>query len=174
MSQENVELSLLLAVDVWNRRDAEAGIALMDADCVWYPEFEGITKGRTWRGHAEMRRYFEELAEWSGESHAEHHEVHDLGDQVLGLGHVWLRFAGGVNLDVDGAFLFTWRNGKCVDARAWMGLRRSRQGPQSRRAAGVELTLSPQEAAQSQKAAARGPLTERNRPVRGGFSIYVR
>jgi ketosteroid isomerase-like protein len=122
MSQENVELSLLLAIDAWNQRDAEAVIPLMDPEGVFYPTFEGLTEGRTWRGHAEIRRYFEDLAEFSGESHAEYHEVHDLGDQVLGLGHAWLRFAGGIKFDQEAAFLFTWRNGKCVEARAWMGL----------------------------------------------------
>jgi ketosteroid isomerase-like protein len=120
MSQENVELSLLLAIDAWNQRDADAVIPLMDPEGVFYPTFEGVSEERR-RGHAEIRQLFEDLAEFSQESHAEYHEVHDLGDQVLGLGHVWLRFAGGVELDQEGAFLFTWRNGKCVEGRAWMG-----------------------------------------------------
>jgi ketosteroid isomerase-like protein len=120
MSQENVELSLR-AVDAWNRRDAEAWIELWDPEGVWSPAFERITEGRTFRGHAEIRQALEGLAEFSEESHAEFPEVRDLGDQVLGLGHAWFRFASGVDLDQEVAFLLRWRNGKCVEGGAWLG-----------------------------------------------------
>jgi hypothetical protein len=41
MSQENVELTLLIN-DAWNRRDAEALVALWDPQGVWFPPFEGM------------------------------------------------------------------------------------------------------------------------------------
>ena len=110
----------LLAVDAWNRRDPEAVVALSDPEIVWYPVFGATVEGRTFRGHAGMRQYFEDLAEFAEEGHTEYPEVHDLGDQVLGLGHVWFRFASGVELDQEAAFLHTWRNGKCVEARTWI------------------------------------------------------
>ena len=119
MSEENVELSVRL-VDVWNRRDVEALIALWDSVGVWYPPLEGITEGRSYRGHAEMRQYFDDLAEFAEESHVEYTEVHDLGDRVFGLGHARFRFASGVELNQDVSTLYTWRNGKCVEARAWL------------------------------------------------------
>jgi ketosteroid isomerase-like protein len=119
VSQENVELSLLVT-EAWNRRDAEAMVALCDPQVVWFPPLEGITEGRTYRGHAGMRRYFEDLEEFSDESHLEFPEVHDLGDRVLSLGSVHFRFASGVELDQGTALLNTWRNGKCIEARAWL------------------------------------------------------
>jgi len=119
MSQENVELTLR-ALDAWNRRDVEAWIALWDPGGVWHPALEGIAEGRTYRGHAEIRQEFEDQAEFSEEAHAEFSEVRDLGDQVLGLGHFRMRFASGVELDQESAVLCTWRNGKCVEARAWL------------------------------------------------------
>jgi ketosteroid isomerase-like protein len=119
VSRENVDLTLLI-VDAWNRRDVEAVIALSDPEIVWSPAFEGSVEGRPYRGHAGMRQDFEGLAEFSEESHAEFPEVHDLGDQVLGLGHLWYRFAGGVELDQDVAILLKWRNGKCVEGRVWL------------------------------------------------------
>jgi ketosteroid isomerase-like protein len=119
MSQENVELSLRLA-DAWNRRDGEATVALWDPEGVWYPPFEGITEGTTYRGHTGVRQYFEDLAEFTEENRAEYPEVRDLGDQVLGLGRAWFRFTSGVELDQEVGFLDTWRNGKCVEARAWL------------------------------------------------------
>jgi ketosteroid isomerase-like protein len=119
MSQENVELNLL-ALDAWNRGDVEAAVELSDPEIVWYPVIQGFTEGRGYRGHAGMRQYFEDLAEFSEEGHVEFHEVHDLGDQVLSLGRLWFRFASGVELDHEAAFLFTWRNGKCVEGRSWL------------------------------------------------------
>jgi ketosteroid isomerase-like protein len=120
MSEENVELSLL-AVDAWNRRDVEASVALFDQEGVWYPAIEASTEGRrTYRGHAGARQYFEDLAQFSVAGHTEYPDVRDLGDQVLGLGRIWLRFASGVELDQEAAFLHTWRDGKCVEARTWL------------------------------------------------------
>ena len=68
-----------------------------------------------------VRQYFEDLAEFSEKSRAEFPEVHDLGDQVLGLGHLSMRYTSGVELDQEVALLHTWRNGKCVEARTWLG-----------------------------------------------------
>jgi ketosteroid isomerase-like protein len=70
---------------------------------------------RTYRGHAGMRQYFKQLAEQLAESHVEYSEVHDLGDQVLGLGRLWFRSASGVELDQEIAFLHTWG-----DALTWL------------------------------------------------------
>jgi len=105
----------------------------LDPEGVWCPALEEITEGRTYRGHAGLRQYFEDLAEFSEESHVEYPEVHDLGDRVLGLGRVWVRFASGVELDQETAVLLTWRNGRCVEGL----LAQSRRGPRSRGAAGV-------------------------------------
>jgi ketosteroid isomerase-like protein len=116
---ENVELSLDLN-DAWNRRDVDAVVALWDPEGMWYPALEGVTEGRAYRGHAGIRQYYEDLAEFSGRSDAEFPEVHDLGDQVLGLGSAWFRFASGVELDQEVSFLHTWRNGKCIEARTWL------------------------------------------------------
>ena len=116
---ENVELSLDLN-DAWNRRDVDAVIALWDPEGMWYPALEGATEVRTYHGHAGIRQYHEDLAEFSGQSDTEFPEVHDLGDQVLGLGSARFRYANGVELDQEVAFLHTWRNGKCVEARTWL------------------------------------------------------
>jgi hypothetical protein len=65
----------------------------------------------------EYVRYFEDMAEVADEGHAEFPDVHDLGDRVLALGRVRLRFSGGVELDQEMALLARWRNRRCVDAR---------------------------------------------------------
>src|SRR6266487_1722198 len=119
MSEENVERSLLL-VDAWNRRDVKAAIALWDPEGVRYPVFELLTEGHTHRGHAGTRQAIDDLAEFCEENHAEFSEVHDLSDQVLGLGRVRFRFASGIELDHEIACLYTWRHGKCVEAREFL------------------------------------------------------
>ena len=111
MSQENVELTLRIN-EAWNRRDVEAAVALSDPKGEWSGAFERITGGGTYRGHAGVRQYFEDLTEFSEESHVEYSEVHDLGDQVLAVGRVWFRFASGVDLDHDLAALHTWRRAR--------------------------------------------------------------
>ena len=120
MSEENVELTLL-AIDAWNRRDAEASVALLDEEGAWFPAIEGNSEGRsTYRGDAGVRRYFEDLAKYSDASRAEFSELHDLGDQVLGLGHLSMRFTSGIKLEQEVGLLHTWRNGKCVEARTFL------------------------------------------------------
>jgi ketosteroid isomerase-like protein len=110
----------VLLLDAWTRRDAEATVALWDPDGVWHPVLEETVARRNVSRPPEMRQYYKDLAEFSEESSIENLEVHDLGDQVLGLGRLSIRFTSGVELDQEVAFLHTWRNGKCVEARTWL------------------------------------------------------
>jgi ketosteroid isomerase-like protein len=120
MSQENVELTLRIT-DASNQRDVEAVVALWDDEGAMYPAIEESTEGsKTYRGHAGAHQYYRDLADFSEESHFEFSEVYDLGDQVLGLGRLSMKFAGGPELEQEGAALFTWRNGKCVEVRTWL------------------------------------------------------
>jgi len=119
MSEENVELTRRL-LDAWSRRDVEAEDVLWDSEGVFLPALENL-EGRTYRGHAGVRQYFEDLAEFAEEEQFEHPELRDLGDDVLGLGRVWFRLANGDELDQASAFLTTWRSGRCVKARVWIG-----------------------------------------------------
>jgi ketosteroid isomerase-like protein len=120
MSEENVEL-MLLFTDAFNRRDVDAVIALWDDEGVWYPAIEALTEGRrAYRGPAGFRQYYRDLAEFAEEAHIEWSEGYDLGDQVLVLGQLPMRFASGVQLDDECAGLLTWRDGKCLEIRGWM------------------------------------------------------
>jgi ketosteroid isomerase-like protein len=120
VSEENVERTRLV-LDAWNRRDAEAMVALWDAEGGWYPALERITESRAYSGHAGVRQYYRDLAQVMSEgSRIEFDDIRDLGDQVLGLGRLSARFASGVELEQELACLLTWRNGKCVEGRAWM------------------------------------------------------
>jgi ketosteroid isomerase-like protein len=119
MSEENVELSKRV-VDAWNRRDVEATVALSDPGVVWHPVLEETVEGETYRGHAGLRRYFEDLAAQGVESEGRLDEFRDLGDRVLGLGRLSFRSATGVALDSEVACIWRWKDGKCIEAQTWL------------------------------------------------------
>ena len=121
MSQENVELTMR-ATDAFNRRDVEAVLALWDEEGVWYPVIEATTGAgpSSYHGHAGIRQYFQDLAEFAEESIFEASDVRDLGDQVLCLGRLRMRFASGVKLDQEIGAIHTWRNGKCLEGRGYL------------------------------------------------------
>jgi ketosteroid isomerase-like protein len=120
ISEQNVELTLRIT-DPFNRRDVDAALALWDEEGAWYPAIEAVTEGgRTYRGHAEMRQYYRDLAEFAEESVVEWSKVYDLGDRVLCLGRGSIRFSSGVEfLDQKVGCLFTWRDGKLLEARPY-------------------------------------------------------
>jgi ketosteroid isomerase-like protein len=120
MSQENVDLTLRIS-EAFNRRDVDAALALWDEEGVWYPAIEALTEGgRTYGGRAELRQYYLDLAEFADESVVEWSKVYDLGDRVLCLGRGSMRFSSGVGLDQEVGCVFTWRNGKLLEARPYM------------------------------------------------------
>jgi ketosteroid isomerase-like protein len=120
MSAETVELAMLL-IDASNPRDVETVIALSDPECVLYPAIESETEGRrTYRGHAGLRQYYRDLNQFTEDSRVEVSEARDLGDQVLVLGRISMTFASGVELDHEAGAIFTWRNGKCIEAATWL------------------------------------------------------
>ena len=120
MSGENVELTLRLS-DAFNRREVDAG--LWDDEAVWSPALEALTEGRrNYRGVAGLHQYYEDLAEFAEGAHVEWTDLRDLGDQVLAVGRLSMRFTSGVELEQETACLFAWRDGKCVEARGFMSL----------------------------------------------------
>jgi ketosteroid isomerase-like protein len=119
MSEENLELSKRV-VEAWNRRDVEATTALADPEVVWHPVLEETIDGQAYRGHAGLRQYYEDLADQGVESQGELFEYRDLGDRVLGLGHLSFRSSTGVELDSEVACIWRWRDGRCVEAQTWL------------------------------------------------------
>jgi hypothetical protein len=67
-----------------------------------------------------MRQYYQDLAEFAEESVAAWSEAYDLGDRVLCLGRISIKFSSGVELDQESGCLFTWRNGKLLEAHPYM------------------------------------------------------
>ncbi len=114
MSPGNVEI-VRRVFDAFNRRDVAAFLELLDPDVEWVPIL-AVLEGRVYRGHADVRRWIEDLAtDWElFEVHPE--ELDDLGDRVLVSGHWRARGrASGVELDNQpGTWLYEIRGGKVV------------------------------------------------------------
>jgi ketosteroid isomerase-like protein len=114
MSEENVEITRHVH-EAFNRRDVDALVALLDPDVEWIPILATL-EGRVYRGHADVRRWVEELdTDWEYfETCPE--EFRDLGDRVLILGHWRARGrVSGVELEnQSGSWLVDLKEGRIV------------------------------------------------------------
>ena len=110
----------LRATDAFNRRDVESAAALWDEEGIWYPALEAMTDRATYRGPTGWRQYNRDLAEFAEASVVEWSDVYDLGDQVLCLCRLSIRFSSGVALEQELGCLYTWRKGKLLEGRGFM------------------------------------------------------
>jgi hypothetical protein len=93
MSQENVDL-YYQAIDAFNRRDLVAYIALQDPDVEFTPYEVWVQGGEPYRGHAGVRRWWEESFAVFPDLRAEIYEVRDLGDRMYVHGRLRGQGAG--------------------------------------------------------------------------------
>jgi ketosteroid isomerase-like protein len=65
MSQENVEI-VKRSLDAFNRRDIEAGVAVVTADFEWFPAMAEAVEGGVYRGRKAVEAYFADLGKRRG------------------------------------------------------------------------------------------------------------
>ena len=116
MSEENVETLNRIAA-AWNRRDLEAWLGLMHPEIDWQGAITRL-EGATFRGSEGMSEY------WSQTNAAlelvvSFDEVRDLGDTVLGLGHLRGRSQGGIPIDTQYGIVISFRDGLAVSGSDW-------------------------------------------------------
>ncbi len=116
MSEENVETLTRIAA-AWNRRDLDAWLGFM------HPEIDrqgGFTRleGTAFRGREGMRLYWSETNA-ALELVVSFNEVRDLGDTVLGLGHLRGRSEGGIPIDTQYGIVMGFRDGLAVLGSDW-------------------------------------------------------
>ena len=119
MSGENVEL-VRSSLDGWSRGDVEGWLALLDPDVEFrtsgvYPGVDPI-----YRGHAELRRFWEVFREPWESIQIRIDQVREAGDQVVSLclfeGHA----RDGMIVRREAAAVWTIRDGK-VARVVWFG-----------------------------------------------------
>src|SRR3954447_10623164 len=116
MSQENVETLNRMAA-AWNRRDLEAWLGFMHPEIDWEGAFTRL-EGAKYHGRDAMRGF------WSQTNAAlelvvSFDEVRDLGDTVLGLGHLRGRSQGDIPIDTQYGIFISFRDGLAVSGSDW-------------------------------------------------------
>jgi ketosteroid isomerase-like protein len=114
MSQENVELNYQ-SHDAFNRRDLEGFLALNDPDVQFTPYERAIEGLGPYRGHDDVRRWWEESLAVLPDLRVELDEVRDLGDMTLVRGCLRGHGSGsGAPFERTYWGLFRWREKKVV------------------------------------------------------------
>jgi uncharacterized protein len=121
MSQENVEI-VKAAFAHASRGDFDGLLALFHPRVEWV-EDPRVPGAITYRGHAEVKRYFESMPRYWEELRVEPERFVDYGDEVLALARVTTRARrGGPEIDRPFDAIFTVRDGKIVRGR-WFSTR---------------------------------------------------
>jgi uncharacterized protein len=105
------------AYDAFSRGDVPAVLAVFDDSIEWYAPDE-LPDGGTYRGPAEVARFFQSLPEHYEELRVEVDRVLDAGEQVIAEGHHRGRI-GGTDFAVGFAHVWTLANGKATRFREY-------------------------------------------------------
>ena len=92
MSQENVE-SFERGTEAYNRRDVDGLLETLDPEVEWHSAllipFGGAATVS--RGHDGVRQVLAEVYEALADIHLDYSEIRDLGDRIVGIGHIRTR-----------------------------------------------------------------------------------
>ena len=112
MSQENVEI-VRRGIDAYNRGDIEAALALWSSDAVWdWSNSRGFDAG-VFRGHDEIRAFWQRFRAAFEEVRFELFDVLEVEDGLLIVENVaHLRGRDGVRVQARSAWLVTTRDGE--------------------------------------------------------------
>jgi ketosteroid isomerase-like protein len=107
------------AYELFNARDAEGIVALMDADGELYPYAIAEHRGDGYRGHAGLRRYVADVERQFEAFAVEIDEIRQVADDVvLAGGRLRGRTHSGMDVDMAAAWLWTVRDGRLARMQA--------------------------------------------------------
>jgi len=123
VSEENVQ-TVQRVIEAWNADDLDAFLAELDAEVEWQPAIEPGLEGKatTYRGHDGAQKVWREDRGESWERLTNRpHELRDLGDSVLALGHLDLTGrTTGIEFSQEVGEVFDLRAGKIVRIRDFL------------------------------------------------------
>ncbi len=122
MSRENVE-AFKRFLDAYNRRDVEAMLEGLDPEVEWHPAILVPLEGEAtvYRGHEGMRRWVRDLDEVFADIHVEYSEIRDLGERIVGIGHIRMRGTGsGAETESPVASVSEFKNAKAIRVRTYL------------------------------------------------------
>jgi ketosteroid isomerase-like protein len=117
MSEENVETLKQIAA-AWNRGDLEGWLKFVHSEIDWQGVFTRL-EGATYRGREGMREYWSQTNA-AMELVVSFEEVRDLGDTVVGLGHLRGSSEGGIPIDTQYGIVMSFLDGLAVRGSDWM------------------------------------------------------
>ena len=105
MSQENVEIARK-SLEAFRRGEFDLATEPWDPAGEWIPAMAGAVEDKVYRGHADLRRYFEELFEAS-RMRPDDMEFRDLGNRVARALHARVRGRdSGVAINQPGGIVY--------------------------------------------------------------------
>lgn len=122
MTAENARL-VQLVLDAYNEWAVEPVLAELHPEIEWRPVIPMLLGGDAtgYRGHDGVRRMFGEIRGAFAEVNIELAEVRDLGDRIIGIGHMETRGgASGVVTDTPWAFVARLRDGKLLRVQTYL------------------------------------------------------
>jgi ketosteroid isomerase-like protein len=122
MAAETAALARLV-LDAYNRWAVEPVLAELDPEIEWRPIIPMLVGGEAtvYRGHDGVRRMFGEIRDSFGEIRIELDETLEIGDRVVGIGHMHARGStSGVVTDTAWAFVAELRDGKALRIQTYM------------------------------------------------------
>jgi ketosteroid isomerase-like protein len=120
MSRENVEIAKL-AMDGFNRNDADAVMEFTTSDVEWFPAMPGTIEGDSYLGREAVETYIEEGRDIWEEIRIDAEEFRDLGDRALLLGRMeGLGRGSGARVTTPYAMVFDFRGNKISRVRSFL------------------------------------------------------
>jgi ketosteroid isomerase-like protein len=114
MSQENIERHHRV-IEVFNRRDLDAFLALMDPDVEFTPYERAMEGLGPYHGHDDVRVWWENSFEAFPDLSGEYYAVQGWGDTTVATGRLYGTGAGsGAPFDRQLCTAAKWREGKTV------------------------------------------------------------
>jgi ketosteroid isomerase-like protein len=120
VSQENVEI-VRQSIEAFQHGRFDRAVELWDTEGEWIPAMAGAIEDEVYRGHAALRRYFDELSQSFSEVRLHGVEFRDVGNRVLVLYGLSVRGRdSGVAVDQRGGTVYELRAGKIVHGRSYL------------------------------------------------------
>jgi ketosteroid isomerase-like protein len=120
MSQENVEV-VRRSLHAYADGDVEEMLSCIHPDGELQSAIIGGVEGKVYRGHDGIRRWFDETQEGFVDLRTELTEFRDLGDRIVGFGHIHARGReSGLELDSATGWVFDLRGGQVVRAQGFL------------------------------------------------------
>ena len=120
MSPQNIE-TVRRMLAAYAKGDFDEMLDCIDPECELHSAIIGGAEANVFHGHEGFRRWYAESMASFEELRTELTEYRDLGDRVLGFGHIFARGReSGVEIDSPTGWVFTLRDGKVVRAEGYL------------------------------------------------------